>query len=100
MDVKVQPTELPATVAIIDTRTKKEKRKRVLRKLASQKYLQAMALLGLVWMFVFNYIPMYGLIIAFKEYSIIKTISEAPWVGLMQFKEFLQDEYFWIILKN
>lgn len=100
MDVKVQPTELPATEAIIDTRTKKEKRKRVLRKLASQKYLQAMALLGLVWMFVFNYIPMYGLIIAFKEYSIIKTISEAPWVGLMQFKEFLQDEYFWIILKN
>jgi putative aldouronate transport system permease protein len=100
MDVKVQPTELPAKEAILDTRTKKEKRKRMLRKLASQKYLQAMALLGLVWMFVFNYIPMYGLIIAFKEYSIIKSISEAPWVGLMQFKEFLQDEYFWIILKN
>jgi putative aldouronate transport system permease protein len=100
MDVKVQPTELPASEAIIDTSTKKEKRKRVLRKLASQKYLQAMALLGVLWMFVFNYIPMYGLIIAFKEYSIIKTISEAPWVGLMQFKEFLQDEYFWIILKN
>ncbi|GAE45714.1 beta-xyloside ABC transporter [Mesobacillus boroniphilus JCM 21738] len=51
-------------------------------------------------MFIFNYIPMYGLIIAFKEYSIIKTISEAPWVGLMQFKEFLQDENFWIVLKN
>ncbi|HYK73746.1 MAG TPA: ABC transporter permease subunit [Pseudoneobacillus sp.] len=100
MDVKVQPTELPASESVIGTHTKKEKRKRLLRKLASQKYLQAMALLGVVWMFVFNYIPMYGLIIAFKEYSIIKPISEAPWVGLMQFKEFIHDEYFWIILKN
>ncbi|WP_442598659.1 ABC transporter permease [Neobacillus sp. D3-1R] len=100
MDVKVQPTELPASEAFIDTSTKKEKRKRLLRKLASQKYLQAMALLGVVWMFIFNYIPMYGLIIAFKEYSIIKPISEAPWVGLMQFKEFIQDENFWIVLKN
>jgi putative aldouronate transport system permease protein len=100
MDVKVQPATEQTTEAFSDNSTKKEKVRRAMRMIASQKYLQAMAMLGVVWMFVFNYIPMYGLIIAFKEYSIIKPISEAPWVGLMQFKEFLQDDNFWIVLKN
>jgi putative aldouronate transport system permease protein len=96
MDVKYQPANQP----VIDPISKSEKLKKHIRKLGTQKYLQAMALLGVVWMIIFNYVPMYGLIIAFKEYSIIKSISEAPWVGLMQFKEFLQDENFWIVLKN
>jgi putative aldouronate transport system permease protein len=96
MDVKYQPANQP----VIDPISKSEKLKKHLRKLGTQKYLQAMALLGVVWMIIFNYVPMYGLIIAFKEYSIIKPISEAPWVGLMQFKEFLQDDNFWIVLKN
>ncbi|MBM7662926.1 putative aldouronate transport system permease protein [Bacillus mesophilus] len=82
------------------TVSKKEKAARTFRKLLEQRQLQVMALIGVIWMFIFNYIPMYGLIIAFKEYSIIKSIGEAPWVGLMQFKEFLQDDNFWIVLKN
>ncbi|MCA1029514.1 ABC transporter permease subunit [Bacillus timonensis] len=82
------------------TTPKREKYKRTMSNLLQQRYLQIMALLGVVWMFIFNYIPMYGLIIAFKEYSIIRTIAEAPWVGLMQFREFLEDDNFWIVLKN
>ncbi|WP_028986214.1 ABC transporter permease [Thermicanus aegyptius] len=78
----------------------KEKFTRNLRKISQQKLLQMMALLGVVWMIIFNYIPMYGLIIAFKEFNIIKPISESPWVGWMQFQEFIQDDNFWIILKN
>ncbi|TDL80481.1 sugar ABC transporter permease [Peribacillus frigoritolerans] len=85
---------------VIAASTRKEKMQRDLRRMNSQKYLQIMALLGMVWMFIFNYVPMYGLIIAFKEFSIISTIREAPWVGLMQFKEFLQDENFITVLKN
>ncbi|WP_404330922.1 ABC transporter permease [Mesobacillus maritimus] len=101
MEVKIQqPVQQQVSDTIIDKPTKKEKYKKIKKTIISQKYLQTMALLGVVWMFIFNYIPMYGLIIAFKEFSIIKTISEAPWVGLMQFKEFLQDENFWIVLKN
>lgn len=70
------------------------------RKLRSQRYLQVMALLGVAWMVVFNYIPMYGLIIAFKEYDIISSIAEAPWVGLEHFKEFLQDDAILSVLRN
>lgn len=96
MEAKVER----APELVIDTNTKQQKFKRNLKIINSQKYLQMMALMGLVWMFIFNYIPMYGLIIAFKEFNIIQTVTESPWVGLMHFKEFIQDENFWIVIKN
>lgn len=80
--------------------TRKEKFKRTIVKLTKQKTIQVMALLGVLWMIIFNYIPMYGLVIAFKEYNIVQSISEAPWVGWMHFKEFIQDDNFLIVLKN
>ncbi|MBM7565245.1 ABC transporter permease [Paenibacillus sacheonensis] len=72
--------------------SRKTRFKKVVRKLAGQKYLQAMALLGVAWMVIFNYIPMYGVIIAFKEFNIIHSIGDAPWVGLDHFREFLDDD--------
>ncbi|WP_240479762.1 ABC transporter permease [Paenibacillus wynnii] len=75
-------------------------RHRLWRRIVAQRHLQTMALLGVVWMFIFNYIPMYGIIIAFKEFNIIKSISEAPWVGLTHFKEFLADDNFGNVMKN
>ena len=36
-------------------------------RLRKEKYLQFMALCGVAWMLVFNYIPMYGILIAFKK---------------------------------
>ncbi|MEK0312538.1 ABC transporter permease [Cohnella sp. 56] len=70
------------------------------RKLLSQRYLQVMALLGVAWMIIFNYIPMYGLIIAFKEYNIIKSIGAAPWAGLTHFKEFFSDDQLPSVIRN
>ncbi|OWA33254.1 protein lplB [Saccharibacillus sp. O16] len=70
------------------------------RKLLQQRHLQVMALLGVAWMIIFNYIPMYGIIIAFKEYNIVDSISNAPWVGLDNFKEFIQDDEFGNVVRN
>lgn len=74
--------------------------KKILRKLYLQKDLQIMALAGALWMIIFNYIPMGGLIIAFKDYNIVKPISDAPWVGLKHFIEFVNDDNFLNVLKN
>ncbi|WP_136606632.1 ABC transporter permease [Paenibacillus dokdonensis] len=68
------------------------KQRTLLRRLLSQKYLQVMALLGVAWIIIFSYIPMYGVIIAFKQYVITHSISDAPWVGLENFKAFLDDD--------
>ncbi|MEF2966411.1 ABC transporter permease subunit [Paenibacillus sp. M1] len=86
--------------AMTQKETPPSKRRKWLKKLYSQRHIQIMALLGIAWMIIFNYVPMYGIIIAFKDYDIIRTISEAPWVGLEHFKEFLSDENFVYIMKN
>ena len=70
------------------------------KQLANQKYLQAMALLGVIWMLIFNYIPMGGIVIAFKKFKITRSIAEAPWVGLQYFKEFFMDDNFLNIMQN
>nr|WP_244208952.1 ABC transporter permease subunit [Paenibacillus ferrarius] len=49
---------------------------------------------------VFHYAPMYGALIAFKEYSPMKGILGSEWVGFAHFKDFFGSYYFWRILKN
>ncbi|WP_307206179.1 ABC transporter permease [Paenibacillus harenae] len=60
-----------------------------------QRELQSMILPGIVFMFIFCYIPIYGLSIAFKNYTVIDTLDSAPWVGLDNFKIIMSDKYFW-----
>ncbi len=45
---------------------------------------------GIVWFFIFSYIPMYGLTVAFKDFNFIGGITGSPWAGLKYFKEFFQ----------
>ena len=71
-----------------------------IRRLSSQRYLQAMALPGIIWMLVFCYFPLWFLLAAFKQYSIVKHLSAVPWVGLKFFREFVTDPRFWLILRN
>lgn len=53
-----------------------------------------------VFFLIFHYAPMYGLVIAFKRYSITRGIMESPWVGLMYFKRFFNSTMFWTLLRN
>jgi putative aldouronate transport system permease protein len=69
-------------------------------KILRQRYLLAMVIPGIIWMLVFNYWPMYGIVIAFKKFNIIKPISAAPWAGFQYFKEFFQDSRFWLVIRN
>lgn len=62
--------------------------------------LQLMVLPGIIFMVIFNYIPIYGLILAFKRYTVIDTISGAPWVGWENFQIIARDQYFWKAVVN
>lgn len=65
--------------------------------------LQLMIWPGILFIIVFTFIPLYGIVIAFKEYNVatgIKGIFEADWVGLANFNEFVTDMNFWNMLKN
>lgn len=49
---------------------------------------------------IFCYKPMYGIIIAFQDYTPMRGIAGSAWVGLQHFKDFFQSYYFSRILKN
>lgn len=59
----------------------------------------AFILPGAVLLFLFAYMPMMGLIAAFKDYKIYMGLWESPWAGFDNFY-FLTDPYFWQTLKN
>lgn len=54
----------------------------------------------LIWYIVFSYIPMYGAIIAFKDYSPALGIFGSKWIGIRYFKDFFTGPYFGQILRN
>lgn len=62
--------------------------------------LQLMVLLGIVFMIVFNYIPIYGLKIAFQNCTVVDTLDSARWVGMENFRIILTDKYFWDSVYN
>ncbi|WP_211748441.1 ABC transporter permease subunit [Paenibacillus sp. Marseille-Q4541] len=98
--MEIEPSsKSPASVKPVHA-VREKKTRSLGRRFIQQRHVQTMALLGIAWMFIFNYIPMYGIIIAFKEYNIIGTISEAPWVGLDHFKEFFEDENLGNVIRN
>ncbi len=70
------------------------------RRLRREFPFHAMVWLGLIFVFIFNYIPMPGIIIAFKDYGIRAGIWDSPWVGLKWFKEMFSDYYIGKALVN
>ena len=59
-----------------------------------------MALPAIIYFLVFCYGPMYGIIIAFKEFSAAKGIWGSPWVGLQQFERFFNSYQSWRLIGN
>lgn len=69
-------------------------------KLWKQRHLLLMILPGFLVVLIFNYFPMYGILIAFKDYSPVKGIMASDWVGLQHFKDFFNNPMAVRILKN
>lgn len=55
---------------------------------------------AVIYLFIFNYVPMYGVQIAFRDYSVKKGIWGSAWVGLKYFKKFIEYPNFGLLVKN
>ncbi|MBM7566037.1 ABC transporter permease [Paenibacillus sacheonensis] len=62
--------------------------------------LYLLVLLPVLYLIIFQYIPMFGVIIAFKDFNIIKGILGSPWVGFKHFNELFHSPNFQLLLKN
>ncbi|WP_150272746.1 ABC transporter permease [Paenibacillus tepidiphilus] len=72
----------------------------VWKKLTNQLDLQSMVWPGIIFVAIFSYIPMYGVVMAFQQYDIFNGILESPWVGWMNFKMFFEAPEFWNVMRN
>ncbi|MBD2843570.1 sugar ABC transporter permease [Paenibacillus sp. IB182496] len=76
------------------------KRNRIIRDFKINKYIYIMAVPVLLYYLVIHYIPMYGAVIAFKDFSPVKGVSGSPWVGWKHFSNFYDSYYFWRLIRN
>jgi putative aldouronate transport system permease protein len=63
-------------------------------------FLYTLLALPIVYFILFKYVPMYGVVVAFKEFNPFKGILASPWIGLGAFKEIFGMKEFYRALKN
>lgn len=73
---------------------------KVWKKMKKKWRLYAMMVPAIIFFAIFNYYPMYGVIIAFKDYSASAGILGSEWIGFDHFERFFNAYYFWDILSN
>ncbi|HEM3642095.1 ABC transporter permease [Streptococcus suis] len=81
-------------------KTSKLQQAGLLDRIKQQKLLLLMLLPGLVLTFIFRYIPMYGVLIAFKDYNPLKGVLGSEWIGFEEFTKFLSSPNFGTLLAN
>ncbi|MCM1184663.1 MAG: hypothetical protein NC337_14935 [Roseburia sp.] len=84
--------------------SKKTKPVRAKRSIGSvmkdNRQLYVLVLPAVIYFFVFHYMPLYGIRIAFKDYKAVSGIAGSRWVGLKHFKAFFNAYYFKRLLAN
>jgi len=62
--------------------------------------LYVMILPALAFYFIFRYVPIYGIVLAFKDYKFNLGILGSPWIGFEVFKEVFHAKLFWQAFSN
>ncbi|WP_339278411.1 ABC transporter permease subunit [Paenibacillus sp. FSL W8-0426] len=95
MEINTQFPTLPASKA--------GRRTSLWKRFKKQKVLHLFVGLGMIFLLIFSYTPMFGILMAFKDYRIsdgIKGIFTSEWVGFKYFNEFIHDYQFGNIVRN
>lgn len=72
----------------------------ILKNIKKHYNMYLMILPATILFILFCYLPMYGIVIAFKDYDLIEGISGSRFIGLQHFADFFKDPYCFRIIKN
>jgi putative aldouronate transport system permease protein len=100
---KIGNTVSSQTMEAREMRRKRFRIAYVAKQLAANRYLYALFALPFLYYIAFHYLPIYGVLIAFKRIVVFRGLGEimsAPWIGLKYFKQYLSDPYFWKLARN
>ncbi|ACS99522.1 binding-protein-dependent transport systems inner membrane component [Paenibacillus sp. JDR-2] len=90
-----------AAVEQVSMRTEKRSAFAVrLKKIMKYRALILMALPGLLYLFINNYLPMFGIVIAFKDINFAKGIMGSDWIGLKNFEYLFKTQDAYVITRN
>lgn len=70
------------------------------RRFVRQWDIQLMVIPAILFIFIFSYIPMYGVLMAFQDYDIFKGFTQSTWAGFKHFEAFLNAPEFARIIRN
>jgi len=90
----------PVPDAIIQVDLKEIKKRKFIAYIKNNWILYLLLLPSIAYLIVFKYAPMYGVLIAFKEYNIFQTVWASPWNNFATFKEIFLMPDFWNAFKN
>ncbi len=82
------------------TLTPVRRRRSLGRQILDNYGLYLLILPALVYLIIFNYLPMYGIQIAFKDYKAVRGIAGSAWVGFKHFQTFFEAYYFGRLVSN
>ncbi len=80
--------------------SRKRQRQKNLRSFLNHWQLYTLLIVPVLYVFIFSYVPMYGIQIAFKQYNFNDGIWHSPWVGAKWFKMFFSSPQFMRLLGN
>lgn len=72
----------------------------IMRHMKRDKQLLILFIPCIIFFALFRYGPIYGLIIAFKDYNVYQGILGSEWVGFEHFRRFFESQDFWLLFKN
>lgn len=87
---------MPNTIAGSLKHTEKKKRKSYLQEIP----FIVMLIPGIAFTLVFSYLPMFGLVMAFQNFSPLRSFSGSPWVGFQNFIDMFMLPRFWSVIRN
>lgn len=73
---------------------------RLWKRVAKYKYIYILALPSIVYFLIFKYAPMWGILLAFQDYSPFRGFWNSEWVGFEHFKTLFTHDMFWVLLRN
>ncbi len=88
------------SVSIMSQNSIPPKNRSIWNYILRKRYLYLMLIPAIIYFIIFNYAPMYGILIAFKDFSFKKGIWGSDWIGLENFIYMFQLDNFYTVFKN
>lgn len=76
------------------------RRKAALKSMYRSRWFYVMMLPGLIFFIIFHYVPMFGILVAFQDYNLLKGVWGSTWVGLENFRVIFDNPEFYRIFRN